>query len=372
MYVHTRTLGWLARRGVLGEPRSVRRSLYALGFGFTAAALAGAVSAARWLDGVLYPEFKRAPVPAPLFVIATPRSGTTYLHHLLSLDEERFTTCKLYQTLAPSILLERGIDWLAGLEGPVRDGLERLVDAVDRRMFTDWEAIHRVSLRSAEEDENLFVFSLTSPALYLLFPVVRELPQFVDITRLGQRTIRRVARDYRATVQRWTYLQGDARTPLIKNVLLASRLPVSDRAFPDARYVHIVRDPREAIPSAVSMFYAMWQSHSPKIAPDSAATRALADMFLEHYRMLSNEDRRRPPDRWVTVRYEALIDDPVGTVERLYATLGLPFTDEYRVRLTAAATQARTFKSNHRYELSQFGLTEDDLRRGLGEAWNQA
>ena len=368
MYVHTKTLGWLARRGILAEPRSIRRGLYAVGFGFTASLLAGAVSVARWLDALVYPDFKRVPVPAPLFVVATPRSGTTYLHYLLSLDEERFATCKLYQTLAPSILLERAIDGLARLDGAPRRLLDRLVDAIDSRMFTDWDGIHRVSLRTAEEDENLFVFSLTSPALYLLFPLVRELPQFVDITRLGERTVRRVARDYRETLRRWAYLGGDGRTPLIKNVLLASRLPVSDRAFPDARYVHIVRDPREAIPSAVSMFYAMWQTHSPEIASNSPATRALADMFLEHYKMLADEGRRRPSDRWVTVRYEALIADPVGTVERLYATLGLPLTAEYRGRLVEAASKARTFKSEHRYDLEQFGLSEADLRDGLGAA----
>jgi len=346
--------------------------LYALGFGFTASLLAATVSVARWLDGLVYPDFERAPVPAPLFVVATPRSGTTYLHHLLSLDEERFATCKLYQTLAPSILLERAIDGLGRVEGPLRRGLERLVDAIDSRMFTDWDGIHRVSLRSSEEDENLFVFSLTSPALYLLFPVVRELPEFVDITRLGARTVRRVARDYRETLRRWAYLRGDARTPLIKNVLLASRLPVSDRAFPDARYVHIVRDPREAIPSAVSMFYAMWQTHSPGIPERSPATRALAGMFLEHYRMLCEEGRRRPSDRWATVRYETLLADPVGTVEGIYAAFGLPFTAHYRARLVEAASQARTFKSAHRYELGQFGLSEADLREGLGAAWSPA
>lgn len=372
MYVHTRTLGWLARRGVLAEPRSVRRSLYAVGFGLTASLLAGTVSVARWLDGLVYPDFKLGPVPAPLFVIATPRSGTTYLHYLLSLDEERFATCKLYQTLAPSIVLERAIDALARHEGPFRRLLDGLVEAIDSRMFTDWDGIHRVSLRSPEEDENLFVFSLTSPALYLLFPLVRELPEFVDITRLGERAVRRVARDYRETLRRWAYLRGDQRTPLIKNVLLASRLPVSDRAFPDARYVHIVRDPREAIPSAVSMFYAMWQTHSRDIPPNSPATRALAGMFLDHYRMLAEEGRRRPSDRWLTVRYEALIADPVGTIESIYAAFGLPFTPEYRARLVEAASQARAFKSGHRYDLGQFGLSEADLREGLGAAWNAA
>jgi hypothetical protein len=369
MYVHTRTLGWLARRALFRRPFSFRRSLYAAGFGFGQALLGSAVSLARALDGLYYPDFTRTRVPAPLFVIATPRSGTTYLHHLLALDEERFLSCKLYQTIVPSILLERALARLGELDGATGRVLGRLLEAIDKRMFTDWESIHRVSLRSDEEDESLFVYSLTSPALYLLFPFIREMPEFVEITRLGRRVVRRVARDYRDTLKRWVYLAGDERTPLIKNVLLPSRLAVSDRAFPDARYIHIVRDPREAIPSAVSMFHTMWQSHS-NIAADSPATRALGDMFLEHYRLLCDQARVRPPERWIQVRYEALIDDPIGTVERIYGVLGAELGPAFRARLESAAAEARRFKSRHRYDPSEFGLADSDLQRALGEHWD--
>ncbi|HEY3495504.1 MAG TPA: sulfotransferase, partial [Polyangiaceae bacterium] len=370
MYVHVRSLGWLTSRGLVKGPLSLRLTGYAFGFGLVHGLLGGTVSLARWLDGLVYPTLELAPIPAPVFVLATPRSGTTYLHQLLALDEERFASCRLYQTIVPSILLERAIDWLRGLRGPAGSVLGALVGAIDSRMFTDWDGIHRVSLSSWEEDESLFVYSLTSPALYLLFPFIREIPEFVEITRLGRRTIRRVASDYRQTVQRWVYTSGNQRTPLIKNVLLPSRLPVAARAFPDARYVHVVRDPREAIPSAVSMFHTMWQSHSPGIAADSPATRALADMFLTHYRLLCEEGRKQPPDRWIQVRYDDLIRDPIGTVERIYSAFGYSVGAEFRARLEQAAAQGRSFKSRHQYALEQFGLTEGDLREGLGEHWD--
>lgn len=372
MYVHARTLGWLFRRALFQKPFSLRRSVYASGFGISQALLGVVVSVARAFDRLRYPGFTELPVPAPLFVIATPRSGTTYLHHLLELDEERFFSCKLYQTILPSITLDRAVRRAAEVDASTGRLFGRLLDAIDSRIFTDWEEIHRVTLRSAEEDENLFVSSLTSPALYLLFPFVRELPEFVEITRLGSGVVRRVAEDYRETLRRWIYLEGDARTPLIKNVLLPSRLAVSDSAFPAARYVHVVRDPREAIPSAVSMFYKMWQSHSPNIAAASPSTRALADMFLEHYRLLCEQGRTRPTDRWVQVRYEALVEDPVATVEHIYSAFGLPVSAAFRARLERAAGEARRFKSRHRYDPSDFGLTEGDLRAGLGEHWASA
>ncbi|MEI9937191.1 MAG: sulfotransferase [Pseudomonadota bacterium] len=370
MYVHAKTLGWLARRGAREGGLTLRKGMYTSGFALAHALMCSSVSIARWFDRLLYPAFELTPVTPPLFVIATPRSGTTFLHHLLALDDERFVSFKLYQMLAPSVLLNRALRGLRDLDARGGLGLSRLLDAIDRQLFTAWDGIHRVGLRADEEDENLFVYSLVSPALYMLFPGIRAMPELVDLSGFAPKTLRRLARDYRETVRRLLYVTGGKRTPLIKNVLLPSRLAVAKLAFPNARYVHIVRDPREAIPSAVSLFYAMWQTHSPTIAPNSPATRALADMFLKHYRLLCDEGQKQPPENWVTVRFESLVADPVGTVSRIYDALGLSVTPRFRERLEQAAADGRRFKSRHAYDLARFGLTEEDLRSALGPHWD--
>jgi len=367
MYVHSRTLSWLARRGVLQNALTWRRGVYTAGFAMAYTTLLGAVSLARWLDTLVYPEFRRTPIPSPLFVVATPRSGTTYLHHLLSLDHERFVSFKLYQTVAPSILLDRLVDQLHALDQQTDLGLSRLVDAIDQRMFTDWDDIHRVGLRAFEEDENLFIYALASPALYLLFPYIQALPELADLRSFEARALTRLSTDYRESVRRLVYLSGGAHTPLLKTVLLPSRLQVAETAFPDARYVHVVRDPRQAIPSAVSMFHAMWRTHSPEIEANSEATRALARMFVDHYRALGEQRRSLPESRVTTVRYEALMEDPVASVESIYRALGLEMHDAFRERVQAAVRAAGGFKSRHRYGMDQFGLSAADLELALGE-----
>jgi len=370
MYVHAKTVSWLARRGTAEGRLTLRKSLYTSGFALAHAFMCSSVSIARWLDRFLYPAFELTPVTPPVFVIATPRSGTTFLHHLLALDDEHFVSFKLYQTIAPSVTLDRAIGALREANGKAGLGLDRVLDAIDRRMFTSWNGIHRVGLRADEEDENLFVYSLVSPALYMLFPDIRAVPEFVDLSGLPQQALRRVAHDYRETVRRLLFVTGGERTPLIKNVLLPSRLSVAKLAFPNARYVHILRDPREAIPSAVSLFYAMWQSHSPQIAANSPETRALADMFLKHYRLLCDEQQKQP-ESWISVRFEALVADPVATVSGIYEALGMPVTPRFRAKLERAAADGRRFKSRHTYDLERFGLTEEDLRNAIGPHWDR-
>jgi len=369
MYVHAKTVAWLSRRSARPNALTLRKSLYTGGFALAHAVMCSSVSIARFLDRFFYPAFEQTPVTPPVFVIATPRSGTTFLHHLLALDDEQFVSFKLYQTIAPSVLLDRAINALRAANEQAGLGLGRVLDAIDRRMFTSWNGIHRVGLRADEEDENLFVYSLVSPALYMLFPAVRAVPELIDLSGLSQKVLRRLAHDYRETVRRLLFVTGGERIPLIKNVLLPSRLSVAKLAFPNARYIHIVRDPREAIPSAVSLFYAMWQSHSPQIAADSPETRALAQMFLKHYRLLCDEQQKQPPESWISVRFESLVSDPVATVSGIYEALGLPMSPRFRARLEQAAADGRRFKSRHSYDLARFGLSEEDLRNALGPHW---
>ena len=52
----------------------------------------------RLLDEVFYPNYRKTKLKDPVFIISNPRSGTSYLHRLLCLDEDRFTYFMLYHT----------------------------------------------------------------------------------------------------------------------------------------------------------------------------------------------------------------------------------------------------------------------------------
>jgi hypothetical protein len=45
------------------------------------------VRSLQLLDLVLFPRYRRAKIEAPVFIIANPRSGTTFLHRIMCLDE---------------------------------------------------------------------------------------------------------------------------------------------------------------------------------------------------------------------------------------------------------------------------------------------
>ena len=370
MYVHLRTLAWL-RRGSR-RPLTWRRAAM---IGFIAllfVPLVALLQLCRALDHLLFPGFRRTPIDRPVFIVATPRSGTTLLHHLLALDEETFVHLRLYQTVFPTLLLQRAIDLFAAVERATGLPFSAVVRAINARIFTNWEGIHDVGLDAEEEDEALWVFSLVSPATYFLFPNADGIPELRNIDSQGARVRTALARSYRATMQRLMHAAapgpgGAARTLLVKTVLIPNRLDTVREAFPDARFVRVVRDPRQAIPSATSLFYATWNGHSPEIARNDPETRGVTAMFLEHYRRLCRFADGAPPEQCLTVYFEDMVREPLREIERIYAFLGREITAAQRERLVDKLGRIDAFKSDHAYDLAEFGLSEEDLLAALGD-----
>jgi hypothetical protein len=369
VYVHLKSAGRLARVTLEHRPTWRRGAAFALG-GALHGSLGAAVSAARALDHLLFPGFRGVAVRSPLFIVATPRSGTTYLHHLLALDEQHFAHFRLYQTVFPAVVAQRAVDLLRALQRSTGVGLGGLLRALNRRILPGWDGIHEVRLDEEEEDEALFVYALLSPALYLLVPFIEQYPELARVDELPPAVLDKLTADYIATLRRRLHTAGPsasgaARRMLVKNVLLPSRLGALERALPDARFVRLVRAPERAIPSAMSMFFRAWQAHSPDIAADSPETLALAKMFCAHYRLLG-EHAAQSPERYLTVRFEDFVARPVETVESIYAWLGLPLTDEYRAALESAVASRGAHRSAHDYDLEDFGLTRELLRSEIG------
>ena len=103
MYVDLATYFRAMRLALFRRPVKLRRWLYVLVFNGLFWMTWWSVAWGRLLDHVFFPGFRKQAVREPVFITANPRSGTTLLHRLMSLDEERFLPFKLYQTMFPSI-----------------------------------------------------------------------------------------------------------------------------------------------------------------------------------------------------------------------------------------------------------------------------
>jgi hypothetical protein len=118
----------------------------------------------------------------------------------------------------------------------------------------------------------------------------------------------------RAGKPRW----GD-KTPMYMR-----HLPVIERLFPDAQFVHLIRDGRDAALSFLEMpegTYTRTWAH-----PDDAAQ--FACLWRKEVRAARALGRRVAPDRYHEVRYEDFVAAPDEAVRSICAFAGIPFGAE--------------------------------------------
>jgi hypothetical protein len=345
---------------------SPRRAWVWLGYAVGFFAIRGLLNVTRWIDDLAWPEIAQQKIEEPVFIFGNARSGTTLLHRLMSLDEERFASMKLYQSIFCAVSLRRSVETLGRFDEhlPGRP-LRRLVDLVNRKVFSAWVGIHEMGIDKAEEDESLFALSLMTPAVVLLFPYLDELPGLTCFDDLPADERRRFMDYYEDALRRQLFASGGGRAFLNKNALFAPRLRSMFERFPDARFVYLLRHPFDAIPSFLDMFHSKWITHSPEIGTDSPEARALARLAIDHYRYALDCRRFIPVDRFIIVRYDDLVAEPRRTVEALYRSLGIDTSPSFRARLDEALASQCSFSSGHSYCLEQFGLTEEGVYKEL-------
>lgn len=324
----------------------------------------------RKLDDRFFPEYESADVGQPIFIMASPRSGTTFLHRLMSLDEQ-FTSYTLWQTMLPTLMAYEAMDGLKRLDSKTGNLLDKTQDAIARYVFRGWEGIHKTRFDEAEEDEAIFTLQLSTPSVMLSWPFVEELSRVAYVDQLPTRE--KLSEFFLGTMKRHMWhaqRDGQKKTLLAKNVLLAGRLGVVTDAAPDARFVNIVRHPYRTVGSLMSFFTTPWRYHSPDIAMDGPQSRAFAKLAMEYALTVHRFMQELPPERGITIMYTDLIADPEKEILKIYDRFGLKASEQFRAALHEAVSEHRQYSSGHEYSLEEFGLTEDLVYEELKEIFD--
>lgn len=324
------------------------------------------VAFGRALDHVFFPGFRKQPVRAPVFIVAPPRSGTTLTQKLMSLDTGRFVHNKLYQTIFPAIVYQRLFDGFIWLDQHSGRCLARLVGWAEKKWFGGWDDMHKMRFDQPEEDDGFFVYTFVTEAIYLLFLHVDELWEagFPDALPPGPR--RKVMRYYRSCLQRQLYTQGPDKTLLSKATQSSGAVESLLEEFPEARFITIVRHPYRSVASHVSVFYPVWQAHSPELPKDSAVSKSYARLAVRWFQHLFEFRKKIDPRQYYGIDYRDLTRDPRETIEKVYAHFGWTLSDDFRARLEEATRRQRKFESKHDYSLEEFGLSKEWIQEELG------
>lgn len=284
----------------------------------------------------------------PLFILGHWRSGTTHLHQLIAQDS-RFGFPNAYQASFPHVFLttER-LDrrWMSALLPR-----ERPMDNME------------LSLSAPSEDEfALGAATLCSPCLAWTFP--RQRHRFEKYLSFQEAAPGEVARWREALVYFLKKVQWRCGHPLVlKSPPHTARIRLLRAIFPDAKFVHIHRDPYRVFQSSQRTLTLLLEWHrlqrpGPLDMDDWVLRqyRTMYDAFFEQRALI-------PASNFYEMGFEKLEQDPIGELRSMYEALGLP---DFSVCEPAVR---RYLKSLSGYQKNTFSELPEGLKNRISTSW---
>lgn len=312
--------------------------------------LSGAVHSGlfRLQHGSHAEALKGAVVPPPFFVLGYWRSGTTFLHELLCCDR-RVGFPTTYACMNPSHFL------LTEAWGSKSGAKQQSTRPMDNMSYS-WS--------SPQEDEfALFAMGAPSPYEALLFPsLLRDPGGLVDMNQLSLDEQERWANLLKEFLLLLTVQQRKAM--VLKSPPHGFRLALLLQKFPGAHFVVIERNPYEVFASNLKL----WRTLLDMYALEEYSVKEIEDFVLQSY--LLHEDviaKNLAPElatRVRLVRYEALVRDPIGEMERLYKEWKVDGFSEVKLHM-------QDYTRNHSgYIRNRFTLSKAQ-KKTIEESWGQ-
>lgn len=290
------------------------------------------------------------PSQPPLFVLGHWRSGTTLLHELLIRDP-RHTYPTTFECFAPHhfLVTEAWITPLIGWLLPKKRPMDNVA--------TGWE-------RPQEDEFALCSLGLPTPYRSWAFPDHGPVDaEWLTLDGVDEADRQRWIEALRRFVAALSLKQSGRI--ILKSPPHTARVRTILEAFPDARFVHISRDPLKLFPSTVRLWKSLCDVQSLQGYRESYDWIE-EEVFSNLNRMYEAYDRDRgliPEGRLAEVRYEDLTADTKGTLRSVYEQLDLgdfanaePGVDDY-------LAAERDYKTN-RFELP------DDVRERILDRWS--
>lgn len=275
----------------------------------------------------------------PIFIIGHWRTGSTFLHQLMHLDPGMCTP-SLFEVAVPDSFLVSHPYYRPIFKHVVSE--HRPMDQVKIGMDEPQEdeyAIYRIT--SFSPLENL-VFPKSQA--FFLNPSTRFIPETNELDSWKKE----IQRFYKKLFFR------HGKRIISKNPFNSFRIKILYEMFPDARFIHIVRNPYDVVPSTIHMWTILGEQNSLNThwtRPGFSETVGFLKKLAE---TVETDQKYLPAGKLIEIRFEDLEKSPVDVLKEVYANLELPFSGDFEDNIYKFLHQNASFKKNN------FTLTDEE------------
>jgi hypothetical protein len=291
----------------------------------------------------------------PLFIIGHWRSGTTYLHNMITINKQ-FGYCSTFTATMPGIFLTA----------------ENLLKPLLIASIPDKRPMDDVAMGAdLPQEEEYAIGGLIPYAYYNGWCFPRNMAFYNDFVTMQNSSPSRVEQwksTYRYLLKKLT-IYNKGRQLALKNPANTGRIRILLDMFPNAKFIHIYRNPYEVYYSMMKFLCIVIPRYCVQRPPSIHTIQThMMKLYTSMYRQYLAEKHLIPPEHLIEVRYEEFIEKPVEEIKRIYTDLNLPHYTENEQQIIRYATSQRKFKTSsynmdnttkkHIYDQWQFAFKE--------------
>jgi len=319
-------------------------------------------------DEAAHPGITAVPVRRPLIIVGFPRTGTTYLHELLSLDPA---------ARAP-------LAWESRTPWPAPDaatfGSDPRIAAAQARFDAmlatrpEFQAMHAFGAQLPAECQEIMMLHFASANFWHRFGLSSYAAWFAAARRSGKyRTHKRVLQElqWKGPPGRWTLKSPEHMFDLAELL----------ETYPDACLVQTHRDPATAMASLARLIYTNQAMYIPQTDPREVGDVVRALWGTAFDRVMADRALPGVDVAVLDIAYRDLVARPVDSVRAVYERFGLPYTNAFHRALTGHLARQRPrsgHDSEHNNHAAEYGMSPADLagafpayRERFARLWEQ-
>ncbi len=272
-------------------------------------------------------------MPAPVFILGHWRSGTTHLYNIMCESGE-------WGFVPP---VATGLPWdLFGLAKVFNPLLER---ALPKHRYIDNIP---VTPTSPQEDE-IAIANMSEVSFYhgIYFPkaFAQNVTRGLFFDGCTTADIRGWRKQFSYFLRKLYLYQGE-KPLLIKNPVYTGRFAMLKEMFPDAKFIHIHRNPYDVFVSMRNFYKKLLK----EFALQGYDHVDIDETILCVYERMMNDYLRDAegmgPDKLIELRYDELDAEPIASVEKIYEQLALPGFTAARDKFEAYLASVASFEKN--------------------------
>jgi len=283
-------------------------------------------------------EFENIKIKEPIFIIGHWRSGTTFLHYLMGQDKN-LAYASTMQTLDPSMFL----------------AYEKMLKKIVSNSLPSKRPMDNLEMATSLPYEEEYAIANLSPYSFYhgwYFPrnIDDYLKKYVLYEDVDENVINEWKETYTYFLKKISY-KYDGKQIMLKSLVNTAKIKLLLEMFPDAKFIHLCRNPYEVYMSTWKLYNSILPIFSFQHVEKEELDKSILNIYKQIYSRYLEEKKLIPKENLIELRYEEFVKEPMKTVEMIYSKFGIDSYQKAKPAFEKYVKKHENYKKNpHKFD----------------------